>query len=245
MRMIKEQNLLSRDAERGGITIVVALVLIVLMSLAAFSMSRNAIRQLASSGSILQGGKATEAADAGLDWFIVWSGDDNQSIAQSAATTSANWKLQQIMGDLTLYPAAYPDPSGWYQHLSDDGLLASTDSTRTWDMAAAITSTESQATTSDTVMDNTTTDALQNKNSTGNPVIQSFDLTSVRYLGEHPVKLTTNQSGASGGTSGTTVGILYFQVSSLGKAAIPIGGGNYLRYQQRREMIASAPPFQR
>ena len=239
MSMIRALSLpTSRESERGGVTIIVALVLVVLMSLAAFSLSRNAIRQLASSGSILQGGKASEASDAGLDWYLVWAGADNQTAALASGTASGNKNLAQALYDMTHYP------TDWYTHLSNDGLLASTDSTRTWDMAASITSSESDAATSDLVFDNTAGTVLQSTNSAGNPVVQSFDLT-VRYLGTIQPALTSNQSGASGGTNASqnTVGELYYQVSSLGKAAVPLGGGNYLRYQQRREMITSAPPF--
>ena len=229
-----------RHGEQGGLTIVVALVLVVLMSLAAFGMSRNAIRQLASSGNILQGGKADEASNAGLDWFVVWSAADNQNAAIGTDNeTSANWKLQRAIGDMTLYISPYPDTNSAYQHLKDDGLLASSDSTRTWDVAAAVTSDESQATSSDLVFDNGASTVLQAKNNTGNPVVQSFDLSTIRYLGTDRASLSTQSN------TGVTIGHLYFQVQSLGKAAVPIGNGSYLRYQQRREMIAWAPPFQR
>ena len=233
-----------RQAEQGGITIIVALVLIVLMSLAAFSMSRNSIRQLASSGSILQGGKATEASEAGLDWYIVWGGAENQKAALAGGTGTGNYQLAQALYDMTHYPGITAGVPDWYTHLQSDGLLADSTSTRSWDMAAGIKSSESNATTSDMVFDNTAGTVLQTKNNVGNPVVQSFDLT-VRYLGTIQPALTTNQSGASGNTNASqnTVGELYYQVSSLGKAAVPIGSGSYLRYQQRREMITSAPPF--
>ena len=227
------------NPQRGGITIVVALVLIVLMSLAAFSMSRNSIRELATSGSILQGGKATEAANAGLDWYVVWSQPDNAQAALSSSTATGNQNLAKAMRDLTTYGA------NWYGALSSDSLLASTSSSRNWDMAAAITSNESQTATNDMVFDNTAAGVVkQAGNNNGNPVVQRFDL-FVRYLGVVQSSVSSTGNAASGGTAAgsSSPGERYYQVVSTGNAAVPVGNGSYLRYQQRREMITSAPPF--
>lgn len=222
-----------RRAERGGITIVIALVLIALMSLAAFSLSRNAIRDLATTGSIVQGDKASSAADAGLDWFVVWSHPDNVSQAINNSTAVGNYNLARAITDLKS-----PD---WYTQLSNDGLLASTDSSRNWDMAASIKSQESEMSANDMVFDNTASSAvLQAKNSAGDPVIQRFDL-QVRFLGFQPTTLTGGGGNAAGGTNPNANGSqdTAWQVVSIGNAAIPLGNGNYLRYQQRREMIGT------
>lgn len=233
-----------RDSERGGITIVIALVLIVLMSLAAFSLSRNSIRQLASSGSILQGGKASEASDAGLDWFVVWTSKENRELAYYSGSPSANKSLATAFYDLTKNLDASGVNPAWYQNLSNDGLLASTDPARAWDMAFAIRSDESQSATSDMVFNNNATGVLQAGNSTGNPVVQRFDVVA-RYLGGtgSNSQTSTTTSGA-GGTNANAPGFgdLLFQVQSTGNAAVPIGNGNYLRFQQRRESVTSAPP---
>lgn len=227
------------NPQRGGITIIVALVLIMLMSLAAFSLSRNSLRELATSGSILQGGKATEAANAGLDWYVIWSQPDNAQAALAGSGSTGNQNLAKAMKDLTTNGA------NWYGALSSDGLLASTSSARTWDMAAAITSNESQTATSDMVFDNTAAGVVkQAGNNNGNPVVQRFDLL-VRYLGVVQSSISSTGNAASGGTAAgsSSPGERYYQVVSTGNAAIPIGNGSYLRYQQRREMITSAPPF--
>lgn len=236
-----------RETEVGGITIIIALVLIVLMSLAAFSLSRNSIRQLASSGSILQGGKATGASDAGLDWFVVWAAADNQQAAYLSSTPSANKSLATAMYDLTHYYDLSGSEPEWHRHLSSDGLLASTDPARMWDMAASVKSDESQTASSDMVFNNADPKVLQGSNNTGNPVVQRFDLT-VRYLGTSSLAPGTSTSiigSAAGGSNAgaSAVGDLYFQVTATGYAAVPIGNGSYLRYQQRREMVTSAPPF--
>jgi len=222
-----------RAAERGGIPIIVALVLIVVMSLAAFSLSRNAIREMSTVGSVIQGSKASAAADAGLDWFVTWSHPDNMTVALGNASTNGSYTLAKAINDIK--------SPNWYTALSADNLLASTASTRTWDMAATVTSQESGTATNDMVFDNTTqTAVLQAKNNGGNPVIQRFDLT-VRFLGFQPVTLTGGGGNAAGGTNPAANGAqdTAWQVVSVGNAAVPIGGGNYLRYQQRREMLGT------
>lgn len=223
----------SRASERGGVTIIIALVLIVLMSLAAFSLSRNSIRELATSGSIIQGDKASAAADAGLDWFVVWSHPDNVALAIASTGAVGNNLLAKAITDIKR-----PD---WHTALDSDGLLASTASSRAWDMAAIIKSQESQMTTNEMVFDNSANaTVLQSKNNTGNPVVQSFNL-QVRFLGFQPITLTGGGGNASGGTNQAANGNqdTAWQVISTGNAAVPIGGGNYLRYQQRREMIGT------
>ncbi len=225
--------LASRARERGGMTIIVALVLIVLMGLAAFGMSRNSLRELATTGSVLQGSKASGAADAGLDWFVTWAHPDNVALARLNSGALGNYTLAKALTDIKT-----PD---WYTALSNDGLLASTSSSRLWDMAAAINSNETQMANSDMVFDNNSQGTvLQAKNSGGNPVVQSFNL-QVRFLGFQPVFLTGGGGNAAGGTNqaANSTQDTAWQVISTGTAAIPIGGGNYIRYQQRREMIGT------
>ena len=228
------QALLRRRAsERGGITIIIALVLIIVMSLAAFSLSRNSIREMASAGSIIQGDKASAAADAGLDWFVVWSHPDNVSLAMANPSAIGNNALAKAITDIK--------SPNWYTALSNDNLLASTASNRAWDMAALVTSQESQMASNDMVFDNSANaTVLQSKNNTGNPVVQRFDL-QVRFLGFQPVVLTGGGGNASGGTNPNAISSqdTAWQVTSTGNAAVPIGGGNYMRFQQRREMIGT------
>lgn len=61
-----------RARQRGGLTIIMALVLVGVLGAATFSLSRSAIRELSMAGTIIQGNKASAAADAGLDWVITW-----------------------------------------------------------------------------------------------------------------------------------------------------------------------------
>ena len=228
-----QASLQNRASERGGITIIIALVLIVLMSLAAFSLSRNSIREMASAGSIIQGDKASAAADAGLDWFVVWSHPDNVSLGLANSGATGNNALAKAITDIK--------SPNWYTALGNHNLLASTASSRAWDMAALVKSQETQMASNDMVFDNTANaTVLQSTNNTGNPVVQSFNL-QVRFLGFQPVTLTGGGGNASGGTNQAANASqdTAWQVVSIGNAAVPIGGGNYIRYQQRREMIGT------
>ena len=67
--------------ERGGITILVALILLGMMTLGAFAMAKNSLREVAVTGNTWQAAKAAEAADAGLDWFVVWTHPANADAA--------------------------------------------------------------------------------------------------------------------------------------------------------------------
>lgn len=220
-------------AQLGGMTIVMALVLLAIMSLAAFSLSRNAIRELSTTGHLIQGDKASEASDAGLDWFIVWSHPDNMTLAYASPGAVGNLALAKAMNDIK--------SPNWWSALNADGLLASTSTSRNWDMAALVTSQESQTASNDMTFDNTNAaTVMQATNSGGSPVVQRFDL-QVRFLGFKTGTGTSGSGGASGGTNQAALGSqdTLWQIVSTGYAAVPIGNGNYLRYQQRREMIGS------
>jgi len=83
---------ISRQSEQGGITILVALVLLSVMTVAALGMSQNTLRELAITGNESTGRKASEAADSALDWVLIWS-NPNAATSISASTdpiTGAN-----------------------------------------------------------------------------------------------------------------------------------------------------------
>ena len=60
------------DGEQGGVVIIAALMLLMLLALATFGLSRTVLREVGISGNTFQGGRADAAADAGLDWFMAW-----------------------------------------------------------------------------------------------------------------------------------------------------------------------------
>ena len=61
-----------RSAERGGITILVALMLLVFLTITAIGMSRNAFREVVISGTTRQGAMVRNVADSGVEYGILW-----------------------------------------------------------------------------------------------------------------------------------------------------------------------------
>jgi hypothetical protein len=99
----------SQTKQQGGLTIVMALVLVAVMGAASFSLSRNAIRELSMAGTVVQGGKAGASADAGLDWVIIWAqGGVNQSDYTAAGPASGQLTLLQNMKDTLASTTGYP-----------------------------------------------------------------------------------------------------------------------------------------
>ena len=79
----------SRPYERGGIVILVCLMLLVLLSVAVFGLSRTVIREVGISGNVFQSGRADAAADAGLDWFMAWEQDAQNGNATPTSAAAA------------------------------------------------------------------------------------------------------------------------------------------------------------
>lgn len=65
-----------RSTERGGITILLALILLSAMTVGALALSQNSLREIGITGNETTGRKAFEMADAGLDWVITWGSPD-------------------------------------------------------------------------------------------------------------------------------------------------------------------------
>ncbi|HEY3269798.1 MAG TPA: hypothetical protein VGJ89_01160 [Geothrix sp.] len=199
-----------RQGQQGGLAIVAALILLVILTLAAFGLSSSSLRELATSGTVVTGAKAAEASDAGLDWFITWAHPDN--IDLKFGTPSGNGLLAGALTGLR-------DPN-WVTYPYPAGVAI--DPSRSWDQAATITSQVTAGTSNEMVFDTTGPDVKQTP-TVGNATIQKFDLT-VRYLGMIDVPLTSGKSSSE----------LMWQVVSTGTANIPAAG---VSFQQRREII--------
>lgn len=216
-----------RPRERGAITILAVLGLLVLFSAMAFSLASNSLREVANSGTVWQSTKASEAAEAGLDWFIIWTSKDNLPSATSRdRDTLANAFTQMNL-------------AGTWQ--SQASLLLNP--ANTWDRAFVIRSTE-KSTNSDMVFAASGSDFLQA--SSGNVTLQSFDL-AFRYLGDPGVGVISGAAGGSGHTAGHTTGTSgrntnLYQVQSTGKASVPTGSSSYVRYMTPREMFVTIAP---
>jgi len=85
-----------RHRERGGIVILVALMLLVLLSIAAFGLSRTVIREMGISGNVSQAGRAEAVADAGLDWFMAWENDAQKGNTPPASADQAKKLVEAI-----------------------------------------------------------------------------------------------------------------------------------------------------
>jgi hypothetical protein len=58
--------------QNGGVTILVVLSLLVLLTVVAFGMSKNSMREIRTSGFQRQGAMARNVADSGIHWSIYW-----------------------------------------------------------------------------------------------------------------------------------------------------------------------------
>lgn len=87
-----------RSSQRGGITIIVALMLLVLLTIAAISMSRNSFREIVISGTTRQGAMVRNIADSGIEYGILWM--QPTSLRQASATDTSAAQLQGLTTSL-------------------------------------------------------------------------------------------------------------------------------------------------
>lgn len=93
-------NLIQRPrfhSETGGITILVALMLLVLLTIAAIGMSRNSFREIVSSGTTRQGAMVRNTADAGVEWSIYWLDIANAGSGSPPATAVSMKTLKDYL----------------------------------------------------------------------------------------------------------------------------------------------------
>jgi hypothetical protein len=107
-------------SEAGGITILVTLMLLVLLTVAAVALSRNALRELIVSGSSRQGTETRELADSGLDYSIYWMIQERENRpAVDPAATSGYQGLIAAMDKLR----TQPELGGRYYTINTDGSM--------------------------------------------------------------------------------------------------------------------------
>ena len=106
--------------ERGAVSIMVVLMLLVLLTISSIGMSRNALRSAIASGTQRQAHMAENTADAGLEWAIYWMSADPNTPPKRAAPAGAALALQTQMlamqaagaygtAGATLTPAAHTE----------------------------------------------------------------------------------------------------------------------------------------
>ncbi|GLH67765.1 PilX N-terminal domain-containing pilus assembly protein [Geothrix edaphica] len=81
------QHRANHQRESGGITIILALILLTTVTVAAFGLGRTSLREIMITGNESTGRKAFETADSGLDWVITWGSPYATTTTGSAAAT--------------------------------------------------------------------------------------------------------------------------------------------------------------
>lgn len=109
----------SGHPERGGVTILVTLMLLVLMTIVALGMAKNSFREIVISGTSRQGADVRNLADTGLEWSIHWLADDFTNTRPAAASGSGAEALR------TLQTTIYQDATlrGVPQNLATTGEM--------------------------------------------------------------------------------------------------------------------------
>lgn len=103
-------------AQRGAITILVALMLLVLLTISAIGMSRNSLREVIISGTSRQGAMTRNLADSGIEWGIYWMDPTNALSNPGSGTPQSLIALKTaLLADDTKsgrsYNAAYSSPT--------------------------------------------------------------------------------------------------------------------------------------
>ncbi len=99
--------------EAGGISIVVALILLSVVTVASMGMSRASLREMLIVGNESTSRKAFETADSAMDWTLTWGSPYSNTTADPAAASlqaSMTALLAAIYSDTNR--SAYTDTSG-------------------------------------------------------------------------------------------------------------------------------------
>ena len=114
--------------QTGAITIMVALMLLVLLTIAAVSMSRNSFREIVSSGFSRQGAMADSVAESGLDWAVYWLDPGNTPSAANPSAVNLIALKQSLKMDDTLegLPKTITDTSGGTNYVFSPGSTTPT-----------------------------------------------------------------------------------------------------------------------
>ncbi len=126
--MLKPKVRTFDSPERGGITILVALFLLILLTVSAVGLSRNTLREAIITGTVRQGMAVRNTADAGLSWAVYWLDETNAATGSTAA-----YDLQTQVNTLLVHP----ENSGKWQSVaanSTDTYLVNTSASKVyWD----------------------------------------------------------------------------------------------------------------
>ena len=128
MRTHKRADL---NPQAGAITIMVALFLLVLLTIAALAMSHNSLREVIISGTVRQGTEVRNVADTGLEWSCYWLTPDSSGLTKAAPDDAAIAflsKVKELSGDMELSGEAKSvAATGVMTRTEDDGATRSYD----------------------------------------------------------------------------------------------------------------------
>jgi hypothetical protein len=200
----------SRSHEQGGITILLALVLLTMLGAMVFGLGRDSLREIAITGNESIGRKAAEAADSGIDWTIMW-GQGNGASADQASVRQAIDTLSYAIADATLRTSG-PDGTA---NTHGSGYMSDTGSgiLRAYVYPSSTTSDLS----------------LSTAGYTQTSVVQQAMELEVRYLGPYPLA-NTGALTASKVTGGGNTGAqrYFFLVRSTGRANVGNTGQSFI-----------------
>ncbi|GLH73999.1 hypothetical protein GETHLI_25010 [Geothrix limicola] len=97
--MLRSRQRDLQDPQAGGVTIIVALMLLVLLTVAAVAMSRNSLREIVTSGFTRQGAMARNVADSGIEWSVYWITSNNSAVATGTAAKVGAEQLALLRDD--------------------------------------------------------------------------------------------------------------------------------------------------
>jgi hypothetical protein len=101
-----------RPAQAGGITILVALMMLVLLTISAVGMSRNSFREVVSSGLSRQGAMARDLADSGIEWSMYWIAPANLPNAPAGPALQLATEMKTLLANNTMAGVAYDITTG-------------------------------------------------------------------------------------------------------------------------------------
>lgn len=192
----------TRNSEQGGLAILLALVLITLMGVMTFSMSRDSIREIAITGNESLGRKASEAADSGIDWAIMW-GLGNGTTNEQLEIRNAIDTLSLAIADSTL------------RTQGTDGTTNSQGSGYMSDSGTGIMRAYIYPQTGSTDL------LMSNAGYTQSSEVRQASELEVRYLGPLPLTNTgALTAGKASGGGNTGANRYYFLIRSTGRANI-------------------------
>jgi hypothetical protein len=165
-----------RSSERGGITILLALILLSAMTVGALALSQNSLREISITGNETTGRKAFEMADAGLDWVITW-GSPNVPLQTEPARKALQDGMRNVLNAIDRQDLA-------------SSLVGTKDSTLNTVGDGYISPTNGTSRVYISSLDGTLASSelfpsTANYQQTGSIIQPAFDL-EVRYLGDMP-----------------------------------------------------------